>query len=273
MHPTQLSYQCDLHAQRDAERSRTVIDVGPFRALLDPGTDLIWLNYAVPRAPSAPQAVFAEALAALGQVFRTHQRTLRFEFNALPSPALPAVLEAAGLRRHAEHPLMVCAPARLTPVTAPDIRVRVLDADATDAELRMACAIQRVSFGGEERDTTDAEVAELRAALHAGEGLHAIATEDDGRVVGVAGLTVLDASAELVGVATAPTARRRGVAATLSSFLVQTHAARGGTLVWLSAGDAVAEAVYQKIGFQRIDTRLNYIADREADGTPQGALA
>jgi hypothetical protein len=31
--------------------------------------------------------------------------------------------------------------------------------------------------------------------------------------------------------------------------------------------------VHQKIGFQLIDTRLNYIADREADDTPQGALA
>jgi predicted GNAT family acetyltransferase len=54
--------------------------------------------------------------------------------------------------------------------------------------------------------------------------------------------------------------RRRGVAATLSSCLVQDHFARGGTLVWLSAGDAIAQAAYERIGFRLLPTpQLNYI--------------
>ncbi len=76
---------------------------------------------------------------------------------------------------------------------------------------------------------------------------------------GIASLSPIDAVAELTGVATHPQFRRRGVAATLSSLLLRTHFARGGTMVWLSAGDAVAQATYHKLGFHQIDTRLNYL--------------
>jgi len=65
--------------------------------------------------------------------------------------------------------------------------------------------------------------------------------------------------AELAGVATSPALRRRGVAATLTSFLTDQLFAAGGTLAWLSAGDAAAQAVYERVGFAVVDTRLNYI--------------
>lgn len=258
MDRTQLSLQCDRHARQDAERSRTVIDVGPFRALLDPGTDLIWLNYAVPIAPlPAPQDTEA-ALHELERAFASHNRVLRFEFNALPWPALPAALERFGLKRHAEHPLMVCTPAAFTPVAAPGIVARLLDPAAPDADLRAAQAILRVSFGGEMRATTDAEVAELRGVLRDGRYRYGIATSAS-TPVGVAAISPIAEVAELTGVATHPEARRRGVATTLSSLLVRTHFDRGGAQVWLSAGDAIAQAAYRKLGFQVIDTRLNYL--------------
>jgi ribosomal protein S18 acetylase RimI-like enzyme len=252
------SRRCDEHARRDAERSRTVVNVGPFRALIDPGTDLIWLNYAVPVAP-LDGIDAATALSELGRVFEAHGRTLRFEFNALPWPALPEALERFGLQLQAEHPLMVCTPTTFTPVSAPEVRTWLLDAASPDAELRAACAIQRVSFGGEERATSDEEVAGLRGTLRDGLYLYGLAAHGASSA-GVATLSPIDAVAELTGVATHPTARRRGVAASLSSLLVQSHFAQGGTLVWLSAGDAIAQATYAKLGFQLIDTRLNYIA-------------
>jgi ribosomal protein S18 acetylase RimI-like enzyme len=64
---------------------------------------------------------------------------------------------------------------------------------------------------------------------------------------------------ELVGVATLPALRRRGVAATLCSVLIKDHFEGGGDLVWLSAGDAIAQATYERIGFRNVDFRLNYI--------------
>jgi ribosomal protein S18 acetylase RimI-like enzyme len=40
---------------------------------------------------------------------------------------------------------------------------------------------------------------------------------------------------------------------------VKDHFQGGGDLVWLSAGDAIAQATYERIGFRRVDSRLNYI--------------
>jgi ribosomal protein S18 acetylase RimI-like enzyme len=254
-----LSRLCDDHARRDAERSRTVVDVGPFRALLDPGTDLIWLNYAVPVAPLDSLDEAAAALLELERVFAAHRRTLRFEFNALPWPALPAALERCGLRLQAQHPLMVCTPATFTPVAAPEVTAWLLDAESPDPELSAASAIQRLSFGGEERATSDEEVAELRGTLRAGLYVYGLAIHEM-TLAGVASLSPIGDVAELAGVATHPAARRRGVAATLSSLLVRSHFAQGGALVWLSAGDAIAQATYAKLGFQLIDTRVNYLA-------------
>lgn len=254
-----LSRLCDDHARCDAERSRTVADVGPFRALLDSGTDLIWLSYAVPVAPLGNPAEVGVALRELERVFAAHRRRLRFEFNALPWPALPAALEGYGLQLQAEHPLMVCTPATFTPVAAPEVMARLLDAEAPDAELGAASAIQRLSFGGEERASSDDEIAGLRGTLRAGLYVYGLATHET-TPAGVASLSPIGDVAELTGVATHPAARRRGVAATLSSLLVRAHFAQGGALVWLSAGDAIAQATYAKLGFRLIDTRLNYLA-------------
>jgi hypothetical protein len=49
------------------------------------------------------------------------------------------------------------------------------------------------------------------------------------------------------------------VAASLTSFLTEQLFAAGGTLAWLSAGDAAAQAVYERVGFAVVDMRLNYI--------------
>jgi len=65
--------------------------------------------------------------------------------------------------------------------------------------------------------------------------------------------------AEVAGVGTRPALRRRGVAASLTCFLTEQLFAVGGTLAWLSAGDAAAQAVYERVGFAVVDTRLNYI--------------
>jgi predicted GNAT family acetyltransferase len=50
------------------------------------------------------------------------------------------------------------------------------------------------------------------------------------------------------------------VAATISSFLTKQLFDQGGSLAWLSAADAAAQAVYQRVGYAVIDERLNYIA-------------
>ncbi len=63
------------------------------------------------------------------------------------------------------------------------------------------------------------------------------------------------------GVGTAPEFRRRGVASCASSALMEQHFKNPDTLVWLSAGDEIAKAVYEKLGFRLLGTQLNYIQD------------
>ena len=78
--------------------------------------------------------------------------------------------------------------------------------------------------------------------------------------VGV-GTTLGSELAELQGVTTLPDARRRGVAAAVSSALVDAVFAQGGNAVWLSVEDAAARACYAKLGFRTIGERLNYSAE------------
>jgi ribosomal protein S18 acetylase RimI-like enzyme len=256
--PTDLSRLCDQHARRDAERTREVIDVGPFRALLDRTTAMIWVNYAVPIAPLAPGASVSQALEELGRVFSVRGRRLRFEFNALPWPELPHMLEQAGLELQDQHPLMVCTPETFTPVAAPGVDVRLLESATADADLRAFQTILRLSFEEHPREVTDGDVDDLRRRLTGGLHLHALAALD-GVPAGAASLSPIDEIAELAGLATHPNLRRRGIAATLTSFLTREHFDRGGRMAWLSAADQRAQAAYRKAGYQLIDVRLNYI--------------
>jgi predicted GNAT family acetyltransferase len=54
--------------------------------------------------------------------------------------------------------------------------------------------------------------------------------------------------------------RRRGVAATVTSFVVGQYLAQGGTLAWLSAANETARRVYARLGFQAIGTQVAYQA-------------
>ncbi|HEY9649827.1 MAG TPA: GNAT family N-acetyltransferase, partial [Coleofasciculaceae cyanobacterium] len=105
---------------------------------------------------------------------------------------------------------------------------------------------------------TKQEIAELSEQIQQGR-MHCALARLDGIPAGIGVILPLFGIAELAGVATIPALRRRGVAATLCSVLVNDHFQSGGDLVWLSAGDEIAQATYERIGFRVVDTRLNYI--------------
>lgn len=256
--PVELSRLCEQNANAVSAQSRTIIDCGPFRALLDPTTDMIWLNYAVPVGAIDDAQATAAALADLRRAFAQHQRRPRFEFNALPWPTLPRLLESAGFQLQERHPLMVCTPHNFRHFAAPGVVVRWLDSDAPAATLAATMALQSESFGGPADLPPADEVERLRDQLRAGTLCYALATLD-GVPAGAGSTAPIDGVAEVAGVATSPALRRRGVAASLTSFLAKQLFAAGGTLAWLSAGDAFAQAVYERVGFAVVDTRLNYI--------------
>ena len=79
--------------------------------------------------------------------------------------------------------------------------------------------------------------------------------EDDGRRAGGAAATSPSASVTaIVGVATLPSARRRGLAALVTARLVQDARERGAELVFLDGRDADVARIYGRLGFERVGT-------------------
>lgn len=166
-----------------------------------------------------------------------------------------------------EYPLLVRV-ADVRQVTAPipaGHRIEILDADS--AWLREALATQSIAFsvGGVEPGTT--EPGELAAALErvsASEVDHVATRIAEGRTIVAAALDeheqivaagmcqpVRDV-AEIVGVATLPIARRRGIAGALSDRLAREVAGLGVEVVFLSAASDPVAQVYERIGFERV---------------------
>ena len=245
---------------RAAARGRDVLPAGPFRALLDPSTDMIWLNYAVPVAPLGNPAEVRAGLDRLDRIFAECRRTLRFEFTESLWPELPGLLEDYGLRLQARHPFMLCEAGDFRPRGAAGVAVRPLTAGAAPEELAAYHRVQREAFGFDPAEGAEGMEAQFLEQLRSG-GYRAALAFRDGEPAGAGCLVTAEETAELAGVATRPAHRRHGVAATLSSALIGDHFASGGRLVWLSAGDDAARAVYAGIGFRLAGARLNYIGE------------
>jgi ribosomal protein S18 acetylase RimI-like enzyme len=252
-----LSRRCEQSAIGAAARGRVVVDVGPFRALIDGDNDMLWLNYAVPIGPLGDAHAVDSALEELRRVFLAYQRRLRFEYNVLPWPDLAAALERQGLVMQKVDPLLVCTPESLIDFTAPGVVAKVLTDSASDEELRSLLGIQREAFGGGEL-VSQQEIAEARSKILTGAELYGLATINASPAA-AAILLDFEGVGELVGVGTATALRRRGAASTLSATLTRHYFDTIGTLAWLSAADAGAQAVYERVGYRVIDERLNYI--------------
>ncbi len=259
----------EANANKVAARDRETVRVGSFCALLDSSTEFLWLNYAVPIAPVRHSSEVANEIVELQRVFADHRRTLRFEFIEALWPRLPAILEEAGLLFQARHPLMACVPTDFRPTRAPDVQVHLLDGGDPADVLATYLLIQRRGFADNDpQGPTNAvvpatETARLRRKMQDGYLRCALGTWQ-GTPAGVGCTAPLEGVCELAGVATLHALRRRGVAATVSSVLVRDHFDRNGTLVWLSAADAVAQSVYKRIGFHVVANRLNFV-DRPAE--------
>ena len=242
-----------------AAKNRDVIAVGAFLALIDPVSELTWLNYAVPVEPLGTSSQVAEVIVELREVFAQSDRTLRFEFTESLCPTLPDILEQAGLNMESKHPMLLCTPADFQPYYAAGVEVQLLDVD--DPEVLFSyLAVRNRSFYGLAADETATaqEIIELCQDIQTGASRCALAYFN-GIPAGVGVTMPMMGVCELAGVATLPEQRRLGVAKSLCSFLIKDHFETGGDLVWLAAGNAIAKSTYESIGFRCVDSRLNYI--------------
>ncbi|WP_433534858.1 GNAT family N-acetyltransferase [Micromonospora sp. CA-249363] len=229
-----------------------------------------WPFYARPRIDATETPSLADVTAV-----RARQRELglpeAFEWVHDTTPEFLAVARSAGLSV-LEAPLMVLDPAALPdPATLSDVPVRVLAADSPDfaADVAARRAVAAVAFGvpgtepGEAgpaaRDAavTELELAALdeeRARIADGRRISALAgTPTEGALASGMAMRVDDV-AEIAGVATLPSARRRGMGAALTATLARELVAAGTGLVFLSAGSEEIARVYLRVGFRRIGT-------------------
>jgi GNAT superfamily N-acetyltransferase len=144
--------------------------------------------------------------------------------------------------------LMTLQPGDFAPVPAPDhIAVRV----AAPADLETVVAIDAAAF---EEDAA-VERPWIAPHLSADRIVTALATLG-GEPAGTGYSIRTDGrggpSLYLAGVAVAPQARRRGVGAALSSWLVERGLASGADLVHLHADSGDAARVYARLGFARV---------------------
>lgn len=241
-------------------KNRDVIAVGAFQALIDRESELTWLNYAVPVEHLGRSSEEEEVIVELREVFRERDRTLRFEFIQSLYPTLPEILEQAGLNLEARHPMLLCTPADFQPNHALGVEVQLLDASeetntSSYLSVRNQCFYEDLAA---DEPPTFKEIAELSEQIQAGQSRCALAYLN-GIPAGVGVTMPMMGVCELAGVATLPALRRQGVAKALCSFLIKDHFEGGGDLVWLSAGNAIAQATYESIGFRVVGSRLNYI--------------
>ena len=194
--------------------------IAPFRAIPGRTGELVGFNYALP-VDSLDERLPA-GIDALRARYRALREPLRIEFNEETWPGLGAALERAGLVLESRNPLMACEPEQFRPFAAPSVVVRYLEPDPRHPSTLRA-------------------VGEL-----------------DGEIAGRASIGTVEGVAELYGVVTDPPFRRRGVAATICSALVERQFRDGGTLVFLDAENPGAEALYTGLGFRRIGVRLSY---------------
>jgi ribosomal protein S18 acetylase RimI-like enzyme len=237
--------------------------VGPLTLFVREGAG--WPFYARPSSPDVRVGV--EDVRAV--LVRQHELGVPRQLEWLDdlTPSMTVAAQEAGLAVQ-RCPLLVLDAASLdgSPDVAdvPGVDVRL--AEPGDPDLAEAEAVASVAFaagigtevgeaGARERDAAAANadpgaLAELRAAIREGRQTRAVARTADGPV-GVGGYQAAGGVAELVGVATLPTARRRGIAAAVAATLARAAIERGHGTVFLSAEDDDVARVYERAGFAR----------------------
>ncbi len=239
-------------------------DHGPLVLFITEGPG--WPYYARPRRRPRGRITASHVRAV-----RARQRELgvpeSFEWIEQAAPELVAAADAAELAVTA-HPLMVLdGPLRRT---APPAGVTVREVHWDDPDLAGIVAVPDVAFGHPgtsvgpagpaERDKLAADrdpagFARMRELLADGPSVLAAAFGDEGPLA-AGSCQSAHGVAEITGVGTLPSARRRGLGAAVTAELAAMAIAGGAHTVFLSAAGGAVARVYAGLGFRRIGTAM-----------------
>jgi ribosomal protein S18 acetylase RimI-like enzyme len=237
----------------------TVETVGPFTLFVSTGS---FPFYGRPRL-GLTTAVDPVDVERLLDRQRAQGQPEAIEWVVETTPSLSDAARAAGLAV-LELPLLVLD--RPIRATAPaGASVRLLSPDEPDLDRIMAVAMVSFAHAGTstgtagplERDelaaASAADRSGLRERLAGGPVVMAVAEDRDGPVASGAHQP-LDGVTEVVGVATLPSARRRGLGTAVTDLLVQDALRRGLDPIFLSAASDEVARIYERLGFRRAAT-------------------
>ncbi|BCJ50987.1 hypothetical protein Asp14428_24620 [Actinoplanes sp. NBRC 14428] len=255
-------------------------DIGGFVLFVREGPG--WPYYARPRiGGGTPSAADVTAV-------RARQRQLgvpeAFEWVHETTPDLLAVARSAGLDVLLA-PLMVLDRAALVPdLPIPAATIRFLDPATPGFAADMAAgrAVAQLGFGAPasatgaapatdragalvmepagpaQRDAVpppgDEVVADLARRHTSGRFITAVVDSPAEGILASGSVQRAGGVAEVAGVATLPTARRRGYASQLTASLARRALEQGDDLVFLSAADDDVARLYSRVGFRRVGT-------------------
>lgn len=237
-----------------------IVEVGPFTVFVGTGP---WPYYARPRRDADDLMEVAHVTSLLRRL-RALDRPLELEWVGELRPELAEAAAGAGMSVVAnpllvlDEPLSVAAPA--------DVSVRVVA--SSDPAIPAARASISVAFsaggtavgaaGVPEREATLAKQpasshAFIRGQIDAGRMVMVVA-EGDGGALGGGSATPRGTVAELTGIATLPSARRRGVGLAVTAALAEATRRGGVQLTFMSAASDDVARVYERAGFRRVAT-------------------
>lgn len=245
-----LLRRIDLFCDAVPRSRASVADVGPLRLFVRTVPGGAYYARPVPGAG----AIEADDVERMRSLMRLRSVPEAFEWVHAAAPTMEAAVGAVGSVQVC--PLLVLdgepAPAPLPPGYTLRL-VGPLDADLVDAE-HLVRSVAAAAFGAARPGRPEAaDVVRLRDDLAAGLLARALVTGPHGPVAAGAAQRAGDV-VEVVGIATLPEARRRGLAAAVTGALSAAARAAGAELVFLSAADDQAARVYERVAFRRIGT-------------------
>ena len=211
-----------------------------------------------------PKSVNTSDLVALEEACVERDVELSIEWVHETHPELSGMAGSHGLEVRSHALMVVKSGEVLIPKLLEGVTVRLVNADDSALVDGLAVANLSFGFGGTEpgsvghieRDIAVAALDEefieyFRNRVRQGLIVTAVAKSDDG-VLAVGSYQRANNCAEIVGVATLPAARGRGLAGALTALLA-THALEEGVeMVLLSAQNVSVARVYERVGFRRV---------------------
>lgn len=242
-----------------AQLQYQVVSIPPFSLFFHYRETFKFFNYAIPDRPDVEVANdLAMPLGLLRAEFRQRDRLPRFEFIDDYTPSLAAILAANGFIEESRLHLMVCTPESYRAVDPPPgVEVVRLTKEAALGDIRDYAMTQQLGFEPDNSKIPPDNQLELkRQELDRSRSYLA---RKDGQAA-CAGLYTFpfDGLSEVAGIATRESFRRQGIGAYLTSVLVGDAFKDNVDMAFLSAADARAGRVYERIGFYSFATMLAY---------------